>query len=459
MRVRRRSVGALVALGVWLWVGGGVRAQAPVAPPPGSAPAAQPGAAAVPEMTLAEAIRAALENNRAVGIARRRIGIAEDRRREANSRYFPTMTVDAASADRDSEPVAQFPNPFGLGPKTIKTPQGNLYTATTRTALVLPLLDFGRTSNASEAAQYGVDAARLTSERTEQDIVLQVSQAYYRVLQALKIRGVVLDSIATVELQHRDAKAFFEQGLVANSDVLSAEVRLAERQQDLITAEANVQAAQAGLNRVLGRDLDSKLRLQDVSGRPPWNGNYDALVRTARESRGDLKAARLQMLSSEADLAATRAENWPRLNAYAEYDTNSTSFLLHKEWTVTGLTLSMTLFSGGAQSAAIERRQKELLDAQDQFLERQDNISLDVKQAYLAAGQTFDSVSVAEKNQQLAAENLRILRDRYSEGLVTSTEVLTAEDTSSRARSNYYQALYDYHTAIARLDNVIGQSK
>jgi outer membrane protein TolC len=269
----------------------------------------------------------------------------------------------------------------------------------------------------------------------------------------------VLDSIATVRLQHRDAQAFFTQGLVASSDVLSAEVRLAERQQDLIAAEANLQVAQAALNRVMGRELDSKLRLQDVSGLPQWSGNYDTLVRTAHESRGDLKAARLQMLSSEADLKAARAENWPRLNAFAEYDTNTTSFLVHKEWAVTGLTLSMTLFSGGAQSAAIERRQKEVLEAQDQFLERQDNISLDVKQAYLTAGQTFDSVRVAEKNQQLAAENLRIFRDRYSEGLVTSTDVLTAEDTASRARSNYFQALYDFHTALARLDNVIGQSK
>lgn len=433
----------------------------PVAPPArSSAAGAQPVAPpAVPELTLAEAIRTAMENNRNVGIARRRIGIAEDRKREANSRYYPTLTVDAASANRDSEPIAQFPNPFGIGPKMITTPQGNLYTATTRTALVLPLLDFGRTSNASEAAKLGVDAARLASERTDQDIVLQVSQAYYRVLQSLKIREVVLESIATVEQQHKDAQAFFSQGLVASSDVLSAEVRLAERQQDLITAEANLQVAQAALNRVMGRDLNTKLRLRDVSGRPDWNGNYDTLVRIAHESRGDLKAARLQMLSSEADLQAARAENWPRLNAYAEYDTNSTSFLAHKEWTATGLTLSMTLFSGGAQSAAIARRQKEVLEAQDQFLERQDNISLDVKQAYLAAGQTFDSVRVAEKNQQLAVENMRIFRDRYTEGLVTSTEVLTAEDAASRARSNFYQALYDYHTALARLDNVIGQSK
>lgn len=430
-------------------------AEPPAAPASGAPQAGSAAAAAVPELTLAEAIRTALETNRNVGIARRRIGIAQDLRREANARYFPTVTVDASTAQRDNTPLAK----LHVGGATAIVPQGDPYTAVTRTALVLPLFDFGRTSSASEAAKLGVDVAGLDAERTEQDIVLQVSQAYYRVLQSQKIRQVVLDSIATVDLQLKDAEAFFSQGIVASSDVLSAEVRRAERQQDLIAAEANLQVAQAALNRVMGQDLNRKLRLQDVSGRPQWNGNYDSLVRTAHESRSDLKAARLQMLSSEANLQATRAENWPRLNAFAEYDTNSTSFFVNKDWTVTGFTFSMTLFSGGAQSAAVEQRRKEVLQAQDQFLERQDNISLDVKQAYLAAGQTFDSVQVAEKNQQLAAENLRIYRDQYSQGLVKSTDVLVAEDAASRARSNYYQALYDYYTALARLDNVVGQSK
>lgn len=427
-------------------------------------PAAQPGAApalgpavsvelrgATAEISLADAIRAALENNRNVGISRRRIGIAQDRLSEARSGDWPRVTFDGATAQRDVPPLVQ------IGSQVI--PQGDLYTATTRTALVMPLTDFGRTYNAKEAAGIGVDVARLNSNRTEQDIILQVSQAYYRVLQSEKIRQVVLDSIAAVQLQERDAKAFFEQGLVASSDVLSADVRLAERQQDLIQAEANLQVAMATLNRVMGADLNRKLRLKDVTSDPQWSGNYEALVQAAHQDRSDLKAARLQMLSSEADLRAALADNFPRLNAYAEYDTNSTSIYVNKEWTATGLTLSMTLFSGGAQSATVSRRQKEVLEAQDQFLERQDNISLDVKQAYLTVGQTYDSVGVAKKNQQLSSENLRILRDRYTQGLVTSTDVLTAEDAASRARSNYYQALYDYHSALARLDNVIGQSQ
>jgi outer membrane protein TolC len=440
---------------------GAALAQAPVVPRSMPAPAGAPSnvgkpatgsaPAASAELTLADAIRTALENNRIVGISRRRIGIAEDRLREVKSGDWPRLTIDASTAQRDQPAAVQF--------GAISVRQGDPFTAISHTALVLPLTDFGRAWNQKEAAQAGVDAARLNSERTEQDIAFQVSQAYYRVLQAQKIRGVVLESIATVQLQVRDARAFLTQGLVAASDVLSAEVRLAERQQDLIQAEANLQVAAATLNRLLGADLSRKLRLQDVSGTVQWSGNYDALVLAAHRDRSDLKAAQLQVRSSQADLQVARADNYPRLSAYAAYDTNSTSILAQREWASTGFTLSMTLFSGGAQSAVVERRQKELLEAQDQFLERQDNIALDVKQAYLLIGQTFDSVRVAEKNQQLAAENLRILRDRYTQGLVTSTEVLTAEDSASRSRSNYYQALYDHHSAIARLDNVIGQSK
>jgi outer membrane protein TolC len=458
-RVRQRVSAFVFA---WLLAAPALWAQQTPVQVPASAPKpdgglpssgeARSAAAAAPELSLPEAIRTALDNNRTVGISRRRIGIAEDRLKEAKSGDWPRATLDASTVQRELAPVVHFP---GV-PAPI--PQGDKYTWLTRTALVLPLTDFGRTSGLKEAAEFGVEAAQLSSERAEQDIVLQVSQAYYRVLQTEKIRQVVLDSIASVQLQLRDAKAFFAQGLVSNSDVLSAEVRLAERQQDLITAEANVQVAAATLNRIMGQDLGRPVKLRDVSGRPTWDGSYDALVRQAHDDRADLKASRLQIHSSEAELRAARAENYPRLNAYAEYDTNSTSLFVHKEWMQSGFLLSMTIFSGGQQSASVARKQKEVLEAQDQFLERQDNISLDVKQAFLAAGQSRDSVSVADKNQQLATENLRIFRDRYTQGLVTSTDVLTAEDTASRARSGYYQALYDFHAQLARLDNAVGRA-
>jgi len=142
-----------------LMVEGTVLAQAPAAVPGVIQPAregaergrqalpAAVSASAEPEMQLGDAIRAALENNRNVGIARRRIGIAENRVSEAKSGDWPSLTFDGATAQRDNQPIVVFGR--------LLVPQGDMYTAVTRTALVLPLTDFGRTANRKESAQVG----------------------------------------------------------------------------------------------------------------------------------------------------------------------------------------------------------------------------------------------------------------------------------------------------------------
>ncbi len=432
---------------------------APARTMPGTAPSAATApadaAAAGEEITLQQAIKTALENNRNLSIAQRRVIIAKDRVREANALDYPQLNASATSSTRDTTPasIAVF---FG---QRLVVPQGDATTALSSVNLSQNLLDFGRSSSVQKSARIGLDVAQLNSERATQDLTLAVSQAYYLVLQSERIQEVLEDSIAAVLLQVRDARAFLAQGLVANTDVLSAEVRLAQRQQELIQARANLQLARASLNRLLGYDVNRPMRLHDVVSLTQWQGNYDTLLSAAQQNRADLKALQLAVQSSEADLRATRADYFPRINAFAEYDYNSTTFLLHNDWTSYGLSLSLNLFNGGATTAQVERRQKELLEAQDQYLERKDNISLEVKQAFLTAQQTLDQVAVAGKNVNLSRENLRIQRDRYTQGLVATTEVLLAEDDASRARSSYFQTLYAYYTALARLDNVIGKAQ
>lgn len=88
--------------------------------------------------------------------------------------------------------------------------------------------------------------------------------------------------------------------------------------------------------------------------------------------------------------------------------------------------------------------------------EQIDDVLLDVRQAYLDQSAAAERIPVARKAIELAAENLRIVRDQYGQGLVTSVDVLIEEDRLSRARSNYYRALYAYHQAQARLTNALG---
>ena len=86
-----------------------------------------------------------------------------------------------------------------------------------------------------------------------------------------------------------------------------------------------------------------------------------------------------------------------------------------------------------------------------------DNISLEVKQAYLKTKEAEKKITTVEKAIEQAKENFRINKERYKEQVATSTDVLDAQTLLSRTTTNYYNALYDYKIAKASLYRATGQ--
>jgi outer membrane protein TolC len=98
-----------------------------------------------------------------------------------------------------------------------------------------------------------------------------------------------------------------------------------------------------------------------------------------------------------------------------------------------------------------------LSQALDQQTETEENLSLEVKRAYLKTAETEKNVGTAEKSIEQARENLRINQERYKEQVATTTDVLDAQTLLARAMTNYYNALYDFKIAKASLLRAMGQ--
>lgn len=417
------------------------------------APASQPAA----NVTLEECVRLALSRNGGIRIADRRVLIAQDRVREAWSIDLPKLTAQGRFDIQEKKrvPAYMVPAQTATGGRT-RIPFIDRDVASVSTTLLVPIYNFGAGYHQREAARIGVDVAGLTAERARQDLVMNVKQAYFRVLEAQKIRGVVLESIQTVTRQLEIARDFFGQGLVAKSDVLVVEVQLAERQLQLNQAENNIQLAMATLNRLIGEPVTRELRLQDVFEVPPWKGNFDVVFFTAIQLRPDLEALRRQIAIVEQQYRATRANLAPQFSGFITYNYTDTKNVQDRDSAVGGFVADWSVFDGGLTLAQMARLSKEINEAIDAQSETEKDIILDVKQAYLNLNYAAAQIPVAKKSIELAEENLRITRDQYSQGLLTSEDVLLQEERLAQARSNYYQALYGYHQAFAVLANTIG---
>ena len=84
-------------------------------------------------------------------------------------------------------------------------------------------------------------------------------------------------------------------------------------------------------------------------------------------------------------------------------------------------------------------------------------IMLQVRQAWLDVMETQTRITVTREATQQAEENLRVVKDRYREGVGTNTEVLDAETLRTKSYNNYYNAVYDAVMANIRLQYATGE--
>ena len=394
-----------------------------------------------PPFSLDDCIRTAQQQRLALRMAERRTLIQNRIARETRAGDWPSLDAEAQYRRRSNETAA-----FGAADRGVTNAS---------LTLTVPVYDFGRTANAYMAERLRTRSARLDARRTRQNIEVEVKTAYFRLLEAQKIRAVVDESIRVLNAQLKIARNMLDQGLVARNDVLAAEVQLAERKQEQIRARNNIALARARLNRVMGREVTAPLSIVDVLEVDPWDGSPDTLFALAARERPDLAALQERLRAAVADRHAARAELAPDIVAFGAYERSTDDALANDSWFLGGLGVTWPIFTGGENRAILARRKLDIAQARDRRDNAAEEIFLAVHQAYLAVLEAGKQVPVARKRIALAEENLQVIQDRYEQGLVTQTDVLLEENRLTQARSSYFQSLYAYHLAVARLTHEI----
>jgi outer membrane protein TolC len=117
----------------------------------------------------------------------------------------------------------------------------------------------------------------------------------------------------------------------------------------------------------------------------------------------------------------------------------------------------MPIFTGGRIKAEIVKADLELQKVEQQKEDLRNQIALDVKTALLNLDSARNEVSVANLGVQLAREEVDQARDRFKAGVANNIEVISAQDSLSRANDNQIAALYRFNQARADFARAIGE--
>ena len=423
---------------------------------PGSAPA---------NLTLAEAVRVALEKNPTVQAADAYSKAVHQGIAEARAARWPRVDFSEGFT-RGNNPVYVFggllterqftANDFALG--FLNTPRP-LDIFHTQFSAAVPLYDAGQIGRRIKDAKLSEQGANEGGQRTRQELIFNVVKAYTNELLARESTRVGEAAVKTAQSDLHQAQTRQEQGQAVPSDLLSAQVQLAQAQEDLLQAQNAVDLAHAALNVAMGLPEDAATTIETGLKECSFDaGTISDRQQRALKDRPDLREAGLGVQHADNGKRMARAEFLPKVNAFSSWEEDNQTFLNHggNNWTV-GASLNFNIFDGGANRARLAAARYRQIQAQAQFVQMTADVKLQVREAYLNLTTAQQRVNVSRQAQSQAEESLRIVQNRYEAGLATITDLLQVETANSSAQKNYLNALFDYRLSFAALELATGE--
>jgi outer membrane protein len=122
------------------------------------------------------------------------------------------------------------------------------------------------------------------------------------------------------------------------------------------------------------------------------------------------------------------------------------------------LQFSLPIFEGFSRERQVEQARVAASDARFRLRSEELRLKTEVAAAFLNMQTARQTVTLEERNRELAAEQLVLARERYRVGVAAFIELQEAETIRARADRAYLIALYTFHESIAALETAVGQN-
>ena len=417
-------------------------------------------------LTLSQAVEIALHKNPRTEVTAAGRTLADAQLQEARSGRKPLLQASETFTNSNN-PVFVFgslleqgrfgPNNFAIGSLNNPDPLSDFRSAVT---VRFPLFDQRQTETRVARAKIGRQQADQRTDLVEQQLRFEVVRAYYSVLLAQARVSVADDAIKTAEADMKRARDLFETGLTVHSDLLAAEVQLAEFRQQRIQAHAELITSVAALNTALGLPVETPQTPSGELGKRSFTvDSVDLLTSQALHNRPDYQQAISSIEASRAQVRGAQGEWQPRIDAFATAGA-STHYLVTSGSTdyAVGASVTFNVFDAGRKARIDQARANESIAraGTEQFANQ---IRFEVVRSYQQYLSARERLAVVAQVSAQASETLRIIQDRYHSGLTTVTELLRAETALVRARTDVLNARYDQYVGYASVLLATGNLK
>ncbi|MED5493550.1 MAG: TolC family outer membrane protein [Pseudomonadota bacterium] len=304
-----------------------------------------------------------------------------------------------------------------------------------------------------QAAKATTQQAQLEFSATQQNLILEVSQAYFNVLQASDNLATAKAEEKAFERQLEQARERFDVGLSARTDVLEARAGYDSARAARLTAETNLDVSYQALTRLTNQSYDSLYGIShELPVLPPTPASMQEWVETAAAQNLTLQASRYAIEGAEDSLRSSKAGYAPVVDAFVRYSNNNGGTSIptagqssaDTELTSFGVELSMPLFTGGLTTSQVRESTYRLTQAEQSSEAQRRRVVENTRNLYRTVTSSVEEVSARRQAIISAKAALDATQTGYEVGTRNVVDVLDAQRNLFRTVRDYNTVRYNY---------------
>ncbi|MGQ9918459.1 MAG: TolC family protein [Bryobacteraceae bacterium] len=415
-------------------------------------------ASAQTPLTLKDAVKQALGRHPSLEAATARIQAAASRVGQARAGYLPRVQY-MENLMRGNNPVYVFGSlltqrqftaaNFDIARLNRPDALNNFQSMVTAEQLIY---DFGGVKNGVKAAEFGQKMSEAEKRAAELNLVAHVARVYHGVTLAEQALEVAREALKTAEADLKRAQTVRDAGLATEADVLAVQVHVAAMKEQVIRREADLKVARAALNEALGLPLETPHELiTPLTPAPPVEVSSPGL-------RPEIEQIRFARQAADAQARSARSGYLPQIAFRATIEADRQEFFNKGggNWLVMG-SVRWNLFDGNRTRQAVAEARATASAAEAAERQYTNALRLELTKALADFDAATERIAVTEAGVSQAEESLRIIRNRYSNGLATVTELLRAQTALLDARTRRLAAIHDQRLAAVEVERSAGR--
>ena len=404
-------------------------------------------------LSLEEAIQAAVQNNKQVLIAKTDEAIAKSNFNQTEAIWLPNVNL-SHTAYTTNNPL----NVFGFklqqagvqqadfNPTLLNNPN-NYSNYSTQVALQQPILNLDALYMRKAAKeQVGMYAAQ--AQRTTEAIKMQVVQTYLYLEFTYEYEKVAIEGLKTIQSIYKFTKDRFNQGMMQKSDLLNVEVQVNAAELQHSQAKSQIENISDELSVLMGVPKGLIYSTQHYT----LNGQVD-VADSVFLGRSDIRALSSALNSYDLAIKSTQMGWLPKLNGFANYNMNDKSIAIDgaKSY-IAGIQLSWDIFKGNQVSRKVATQKLEKIKVQEQLNSQLESGATEIRKTKRSIVDANYKIKQKTTSVQQSEEALRILQNRYEQGLASTNDVLVAQTQLSQQKLLLAQAQLEQKSAINYLE-------